>query len=86
MVLGLYYISKVRPGAKGEGITFYGPEEAIIAFNEGRVDVHAPIKCMVNDIDENGNHIQHIVETTVGRIIINDIVSMLIHIGRENRA
>ncbi len=74
MVLGLYYISKIRPGAKGEGLTFYGPEEAIIAYNEGRVDVHAPIKCMVKDVDENGNYIHHLVETTVGRIIINDIV------------
>ena len=74
MVLGLYYISKIRPGAKGEGLTFYGPEEAIIAYNEGRVDVHALIKCMVNDVDEDGNFIKHIVETTVGRIIINDIV------------
>ncbi|MBQ1637951.1 MAG: DNA-directed RNA polymerase subunit beta', partial [Bacteroidales bacterium] len=45
MVLGLYYISKTRPGAKGEGITFYGPEEAIIAYNEGAVDVHAQIHC-----------------------------------------
>jgi DNA-directed RNA polymerase subunit beta' len=34
MVLGLYYITKMRPGAKGEGLTFYGPEEAIIAYNE----------------------------------------------------
>ena len=38
MVLGLYYITKIRPGAKGEGQTFYGPEEAIIALNEKRVD------------------------------------------------
>ena len=74
MVLGLYYISKVRPGAKGEGLVFYGPEEALIAYNEGRCDVHAPIKCMVNDIDETGNYIKHIVDTTVGRIIINEIV------------
>ncbi len=74
MVLGLYYISKIRPNAKGEGLTFYGPEEAIIAYNEGRVDVHALIKCMVNDVDKDGNFIKHIVETTVGRIIINDIV------------
>ena len=41
MVLGLYYITKIRPGAKGEGLTFYGPEEAIIAHNEGRCDLHA---------------------------------------------
>ena len=74
MVLGLYYISKIRPNAKGEGLTFYGPEEAIIAYNEGRVDVHALIKCMVNDVDNDGNYIKHLVETTVGRIIINDIV------------
>ena len=74
MVLGLYYISKVRPGAKGEGLTFYGPEEAIIAFNEGKVDVHALIKCVVRDIDENGNPYKHLVETTVGRITINEVV------------
>ena len=74
MVLGLYYISKVRPGAKGEGLTFYGPEEAIIAYNEGKVDVHALIKCYVKDVDENGNYFKNFVETTVGRIIINDII------------
>ena len=74
MVLGLYYISKIRPGAKGEGLTFYGPEEAIIAYNEGRVELHAPIKCMVKDVDENDNFYSHIVETTVGRVIINGIV------------
>ncbi|MBQ7635611.1 MAG: DNA-directed RNA polymerase subunit beta' [Bacteroidaceae bacterium] len=73
MVLGLYYITKIRPGAKGEGLTFYGPEEAIIAYNEGRVDVHAPVKVMVNDI-ENGIPVQHIVETSVGRIIVNELV------------
>ena len=74
MVLGLYYISKMRPGAKGEGLTFYGEEEAIIAYNEGRVDVHAPVKCVVTDVDENGNYVRHIVETTVGRIIINEVI------------
>ena len=74
MVLGLYYISKQRSGTKGEGLTFYGTEEAIIAYNEGRVDVHAPIKCVVNDIDENGNPVRHLVETTIGRIIINEII------------
>ncbi len=74
MVLGLYYISKIRPGAKGSGITFYGTEEAIIAYNEGKVDVHAPIKCMVDDVDVDGNMIRRIVETTVGRIIINEVI------------
>ena len=74
MVLGLYYISKIRPGAKGEGLTFYGSEEALIAYNEGRCDVHAPIRCVVNDVDDNGNSYKHLIETSVGRIIINEIV------------
>ena len=74
MVLGLYYITKIRPGAKGEGLMFYGPEEAIIAFNEKRCEEHALVKCMVDDIDENGKPIRHIVETSVGRIIVNEII------------
>ena len=74
MVLGLYYITKLRPGAKGTGLTFYGPEEALIAFNEKRVDVHAPVKVMVDDIDERGARIKHLVETSVGRVIVNEII------------
>ena len=74
MVLGLYYITKIRPGAKGEDLMFYGPEEAIIAFNEKRCAEHALVKCMVDDIDENGKPIRHIVETSVGRIIVNEII------------
>ena len=74
MVLGLYYITKLRPGTKGEGLTFYGPEEAIIAFNERRVEIHAPVKVMVDDIDESGAKVQRIVETSVGRVIVNEIV------------
>lgn len=74
MVLGLYYITKLRPGAKGAGLVFYGSEEAIIAYNEKRVDVHAPVKVMVEDVDENGNPTKHIVETSVGRVIVNEII------------
>ena len=55
MVLGLYYITKSRPGAKGEGLVFYGPEEAIIAYNEGRADLHAKVSVMVDTVDEEGN-------------------------------
>ena len=74
MVLGLYYITKPRPNVKGTGLKFYGPEEAIIAYNEGRVDIHANVKCRVRDIDENGQPIVHIVDTTVGRILVNQVV------------
>ena len=74
MVLGLYYISKIRPGAKGEGLSFYGPEEAIIAHNEGKCDLHALVKVVVDDIDENGRKYKHSVETSVGRVIVNGII------------
>ena len=74
MVLGLYYITKPRPNVKGSGLKFYGPEEAIIAYNEGRVDIHAEVKCRVRDIDENGQPVVRIVDTTVGRILVNQVV------------
>ncbi len=74
MVLGLYYITKLREGAKGQGLTFYGPEEALIAYNEGKVDIHAPVKVLVNDLDEHGNIVKMMRETSVGRVIVNEIV------------
>ncbi|MBQ1972964.1 MAG: DNA-directed RNA polymerase subunit beta', partial [Paraprevotella sp.] len=74
MVLGLYYITKLRPGALGEGLTFYGPEEAIIAYNEKRVDIHAPVKVIVDDLNEEGQLVKKMVETSVGRVIVNEIV------------
>ncbi|MDE5783643.1 MAG: DNA-directed RNA polymerase subunit beta' [Prevotella sp.] len=73
MVLGLYYITKIRPGAKGEGLSFYGPEEAIIAHNEGKCDLHAQVKVMVDDVID-GIKVRHQVETSVGRVIVNGIV------------
>ena len=73
MVLGLYYITKIRPGAKGEGLSFYGPEEAIIAHNEGKCDLHAQVKVMVDDVID-GMKVRHQVETSVGRVIVNGIV------------
>ncbi len=71
MVLGLYYITKIRPGAQGEGLTFYGPEEAIIAYNEKKVDIHALIKVYVRDLDEKGQVATIMRETTVGRVLVN---------------
>ena len=73
MVLGLYYITKLRPGAKGEGLSFYGPEEAIIAYNDGKCDLHAAVKVLVDDIVE-GQPVKHIVETSVGRVVVNQII------------
>jgi len=74
MVLGLYYMTKPRPGARGEGMIFYSTEEVIIAHNEGVIDLHAIVKVKVEDVDENGEMFKHIIETTVGRIIFNQSV------------
>ncbi len=75
MVLGLYYMTKPRRSSekhkvKGEGLTFYSFEEAIIAYNERAVDLHAIVKVRITDY-ENGEAVQKIIETTVGRIIFN---------------
>ncbi|WP_290100435.1 DNA-directed RNA polymerase subunit beta' [uncultured Muribaculum sp.] len=75
MVLGLYYITKLRKGDKGEGLKFYGPEEAQIAYNEGKVTLHAPVSIVVDDVDAEGNAINHLVEnTSVGRVLFNQYV------------
>jgi len=74
MVLGLYYMTKPRAGARGEGLRFYSPEEAIIAFNEGIVEMHAIVKCKIDDIDENENFVCKTIETTIGRILFNQFV------------
>ena len=73
MVLGLYYITKIRPAAKGEGLSFYGPEEAIIAYNEKRCDLHAQVKVLVDDLVD-GKRVRHMVETSVGRVVVNELV------------
>jgi len=78
MVLGLYYITKGRRSipenpVRGEGYTFYGPEEVIIAFNEKMIDLHAFIKVKV-DVKEEGKIVNKLIETTVGRILFNQVV------------
>ncbi|MDR0833223.1 MAG: DNA-directed RNA polymerase subunit beta' [Candidatus Symbiothrix sp.] len=74
MVLGLFYITKLRKDAKGSGLKFYGPEEAVIAYNEGRVDIHAPIQIFVDDVNEKGEPVNHNIETSVGRVMVNEFV------------
>ncbi len=74
MVLGLYYITKPRKGAKGEGLKFYGAEEAIIAYNEGAAELHATVKVVVDTVDDAGQPKKEMVETTIGRIIFNQVV------------
>ncbi len=78
MVLGLYYMTKGRKSiekdkVKGENLTFYSPEEVIIAHNEGKVDLHAMVKVKVKD-RVNDEMVSRIVETTVGRVLFNQYV------------
>jgi len=78
MVLGLYYTTKGRksePGnpVAGEGSVFYSPEEVIIAYNEKRVNLHAWIKVKTN-VREDGKIINKLIETTVGRVLFNQVV------------
>ncbi|MGQ1788015.1 MULTISPECIES: DNA-directed RNA polymerase subunit beta' [unclassified Saccharicrinis] len=72
MVLGLYYMTKAREGAKGEGLTFYDLEEVKIAYNEGKVDLHAIVKVKGYDLNKDGVPEQKIIESTVGRILFNE--------------
>ena len=70
MVLGLYYMTKSKKSTKdekvkGEGITFYSPQEVRIAYNEKKVDLHAIIKLRFNN---------EIIETTVGRSLFNELL------------
>ncbi|MFV0483823.1 MAG: DNA-directed RNA polymerase subunit beta' [Bacteroidales bacterium] len=77
MILGLYYMTKSRVGAKGEGLKFYSPEEAIIAFNEKQVELHAEVEVRLQErnIEESDvTPFTHITKTTVGRILFNQHV------------
>lgn len=79
MVLGLYYMTKERKSTpevpiKGEGLTFYSPEEVTIAYNEDQVDLNAGIKVRTKDFNENGELVTQLIETTVGRVLFNEVV------------
>ncbi|MBQ0045125.1 MAG: DNA-directed RNA polymerase subunit beta' [Bacteroidales bacterium] len=74
MVLGLYYITKIRPGAKGEGMSFYGPEEVIIALNEKAVALHTKINVRLPKDKLHPEAGTQMVETTPGRIMVNQLV------------
>ncbi|MGO1242622.1 MAG: DNA-directed RNA polymerase subunit beta', partial [Sphingobacterium sp.] len=79
MVLGLYYITKGRKSTpeqivRGEGMTFYSAEEVIIALNENTIDLHAFIKVKTKIKDKEGQFVDTIIDTTVGRVIFNQVV------------
>ncbi|UZH55996.1 DNA-directed RNA polymerase subunit beta' [Salinimicrobium tongyeongense] len=79
MVLGLYYMTKSRKSTeerpvKGEGLTFYSPEEVVIAYNQKMVELNAIIKIRTKDFNEAGELVYQIIETTVGRVLFNQAV------------
>jgi DNA-directed RNA polymerase subunit beta' len=79
MVLGLYYVTKGRKSTPehpvaGEGMTFYGPEEVIIAINEGRISKHALIKCRLRVRNEEGGLETKLIDTVAGRVLFNQTV------------
>ncbi|TDS15974.1 DNA-directed RNA polymerase subunit beta' [Sphingobacterium paludis] len=79
MVLGLYYITKGRRSVeshvvRGEDMIFYSPEEVIIALNEKKIDLHAYIKVKTKTRNKEGQIVDTILETTVGRVIFNQVV------------
>ena len=79
MVLGLYYMTKQKISTDdfkviGEGLTFYSPEEVVIAYNENKVDLNATIKVKTKDLDSNNELVDKIIDTTVGRVLFNEKV------------
>jgi DNA-directed RNA polymerase subunit beta' len=79
MVLGLYYISKGKKTigtevVRGQGMTFYSPEEVMIAYNERMIDLHAHIKVKVDVRNDDGSLTNKLFDTTVGRVIFNQHV------------
>ncbi len=79
MVLGLYYLTKERESTedrpvRGEGMTFYSPEEVLIAYNENKVDIHASIKARITSVTDEGDKKSEIIDTTVGRVLFNEIM------------
>jgi DNA-directed RNA polymerase subunit beta' len=79
MVLGLYYVTKGKRSTEnekieGEGMTFYSPEEVIIALNEGKISKHAYIKCKLKVKNAEGELEEKIIETVAGRILFNQFV------------
>ena len=74
MVLGLYYITKIRPNAKGQGLKFYGPEEVIVALNERAIELHAKVSVRLPKDKMHPEAGTQMVETTAGRIIVNQFV------------
>ena len=74
MVLGIYYLTQERPGVKGEGKIFKSINEAILAYENGAITLHAKIFVRVTRTTPDGEEITGIINTTLGRCIFNEIL------------
>ncbi len=74
MVLGIYYLTQERPGAKGEGKSFKNVNEAIIAYENGAITLHARIKVRRTGINPEGVEEERVIESTLGRFLFNEIL------------
>ena len=75
MVLGIYYLTQERPGAKGEGKSFKNINEAITAYENGYLTLHSRIKVRRTGINVNGEKESRIIESTLGRFLFNEIIT-----------
>jgi len=73
MIIGSYYLTIERPGAKGEGRAFSSPEEAVMAYQLGEIDLHAKVKIRFRKVVD-GKEVYKILETTTGRVIFNEAI------------
>jgi len=74
MILGLYYLTKPRGGQLGEGKTFASADEVIVAYDQGKLDMHAKINVRTETVNEHGETITEVVKTSTGRVLFNQIV------------
>ena len=73
MVLGSYYLTILKPGAKGDGSTFASPDEALLAYHTHNIEIQAPIHVRVTR-EVNGERKTGLIETSAGRIIFNQAI------------
>ncbi|MEX2462813.1 MAG: DNA-directed RNA polymerase subunit beta' [Balneolaceae bacterium] len=74
MILGIYYLTKMGSGKRGEGKTFADTDEVVVAFDQNKIDVHAKINVRIPVVQEDGEVVQEIIKTTTGRVLFNKIV------------
>ena len=74
MVLGIYYLTQERPGAKGEGKAFKSVNEALLAYENQAITLHSKIKVRVNKTMPDGTVKSGVIESTLGRFLFNEII------------